>query len=98
MSLFLSGICMKHYAWYNLSEYGQVTTDQFFKMLAFLSETFVFVYVGMNVFGYTSELKWDPLLIFWATVGKNNNLNKIKGVYFYCSSVQYCSNVSFGQY
>jgi sodium/hydrogen exchanger 8 len=72
MSLFFCGICMKHYAWYTLSEDGKITTHDFFKMLAFLSETFVFVYIGINVFAVSSEqqLHWEPSLIGWSMVPK----------------------------
>ena len=66
MSLFITGVCMKHYAWYTLSDDGKTTTKHFFKMVATLSEIFVFVYVGLNVFSDHPDLTWDPWLIFYS--------------------------------
>jgi len=66
MSLFLCGICMKHYAWYSLSESGKTATHATFQTMAFLAENFVFVYIGINVFSFSPSLQWDPALIAWS--------------------------------
>lgn len=70
MSLFLTGVVMKHYNWYSLSSEAQTTTYHLFKAIAFCTETFVFVYIGINVFGvYSFKNEWDPLLILFSLMG-----------------------------
>lgn len=44
---------MKHYNWYSLSEDSQISTNHLFKTISFLTETFVFVYVGINVSSFS---------------------------------------------
>jgi len=69
MSLFLTGVIMKHYNWYSLSKDAQTSTYHLFKTIAFVTETFVFVYLGLNVFGvYSFRLQWDPVLIIFAVL------------------------------
>jgi len=69
MSLFLTGVIMKHYNWYSISTDAQTTTYHLFKTIAFVAETFVFVYVGMNITGfYSFKLKWDPVLIIFSLI------------------------------
>jgi sodium/hydrogen exchanger 8 len=63
LSLFLTGVLMKHYNWYSLSEDSQISTNHLFKTISFLTETFVFVYVGINVSSFSPELKWNPSLM-----------------------------------
>jgi len=62
MSLFLCGIVMKHYNWYSLSSDAQISTNHVFKTAAFVAETSVFIYLGINLFN-TTQLHWDPVLI-----------------------------------
>eukprot|EP00804_Cyclotella_cryptica_P013633 CCRYP_012950-RA/>CCRYP_012950-RA protein AED:0.30 eAED:0.30 QI:459/1/1/1/0.5/0.8/5/1322/561 len=58
MALFFNGIVLSHYNSYNLSKTAQVTTEQFFATLAAITETIVFLYMGMEVF--TRSFKnWD---------------------------------------
>ncbi|PRW57911.1 sodium hydrogen exchanger variant 1 [Chlorella sorokiniana] len=49
MALFFSGICHSHYTYYSASVSAQVTLRQFFEFLSFLSEMFVFAYLGLQV-------------------------------------------------
>lgn len=50
MALFFNGIVLSHYNSYNLSNTAQVSTEQFFATLASITETIVFLYMGMEVF------------------------------------------------
>jgi len=50
MALFFNGIVLSHYNSYNLSEGSRHATEQIFATLATLSETIVFLYMGMGVF------------------------------------------------
>ncbi len=50
MALFFHGIVLSHYNSYNLSETAHVASEQIFSTFATLTETIVFVYMGMGVF------------------------------------------------
>jgi len=50
MALFFNGIVLSHYNSYNLSNTAQVSTEQFFATFASITETIVFLYMGMEVF------------------------------------------------
>ena len=57
MALFFCGIVLAHYNSYNLSKTSQVTAHEVFESLACLSETFVFMFMGMGFFtGRFSEV------------------------------------------
>lgn len=67
MALFFNGIVLSHYNSYNLSPTANVTTDQIFGTLAVVTETIVFLYMGMGVF--TGRFKnWDVLFSVFALV------------------------------
>ena len=48
VALFFSGICHAHYSYYCVDLEAQVTLRRFFEFAAFLSETFVFAYLGLQ--------------------------------------------------
>jgi len=50
MALFFNGIVLSHYNSYNLSQTAHVTSEQIFATLATVTETMVFLYMGMGVF------------------------------------------------
>lgn len=50
MALFFNGIVLSHYNSYNLSPAAHVASEQIFSTLATITETMVFVYMGMVVF------------------------------------------------
>jgi NhaP-type Na+/H+ or K+/H+ antiporter len=62
MCVLISGIVMSYYTAPNLSKQAQQTISGISKTLAFICETFVFIYMGMAVFSF-SNLYWDILLI-----------------------------------
>ncbi|KAJ1627203.1 Sodium/hydrogen exchanger family-domain-containing protein [Pavlovales sp. CCMP2436] len=63
VAILFCGIVMASYTRDNLSEQAQTLTARTFKVVALLSETFVFVYLGMAAFAFPI---WDH--IGWATV------------------------------
>ncbi|KAJ1622177.1 Sodium/hydrogen exchanger family-domain-containing protein [Pavlovales sp. CCMP2436] len=63
VAILFCGIVMAKYTRDNLSEQAQTLTSRTFKVVALLSETFVFVYLGMAAFAFPI---WDH--IGWATV------------------------------
>lgn len=60
ISLLTCGILMAHYAWYNLSPQSKQTTCLAFGAIGFGAEAFVFAYLGLTFFSYTSyEWSWQ---------------------------------------
>nr|NP_001291221.1 uncharacterized protein LOC105132046 [Populus euphratica]ACZ05630.1 Na+/H+ antiporter [Populus euphratica] len=48
LTVFFCGILMSHYTWHNMSESSRVTTKHAFATMSFISEIFIFLYVGMD--------------------------------------------------
>lgn len=48
LTVFFCGIVMSHYTWHNVTESSRVTTKHAFATLSFISEIFIFLYVGMD--------------------------------------------------
>ncbi|KAJ5665456.1 Endosomal/prevacuolar sodium/hydrogen exchanger [Penicillium maclennaniae] len=68
VSLLFCGITLKHYAYYNMSRRTQLTTKYLFQVMAQLSENFIFIYLGLDLF-VESNLKFNPLFILVAVFG-----------------------------
>ncbi|EEH16598.2 sodium/hydrogen exchanger 3 [Paracoccidioides brasiliensis Pb03] len=68
VSLLFCGITLKHYAYYNMSRRTQLTTKYIFQVLAQLSENFIFIYLGLDLFT-EPNLQFKPLFIMIAVVG-----------------------------
>jgi len=68
VTLLFCGICMKHYAYHNMSRRTQLTTKFIFQVLAQLSENFIFIYLGLSLFT-ESKLVFKPLFILITVVG-----------------------------
>ncbi|KAF2841421.1 sodium/hydrogen exchanger 8 /H(+) exchanger 8 [Patellaria atrata CBS 101060] len=68
VSLLFCGICLKHYAYHNMSRRTQLTTKFIFQITAQLSENFIFIYLGLSLFT-DSTLEFKPLFILVTVVG-----------------------------
>lgn len=68
MTLLFCGICLKHYAYHNMSRRTQLTTKFVFSLTAQLSENFIFIYLGLSLFTSTG-LEYKPLFILVSIVG-----------------------------
>ena len=49
VALFFTGICHAHYSYYSVERDAQITLRRFFQFAAFISETFVFAFLGLQV-------------------------------------------------
>lgn len=77
MALFFQGIVLSHYNSYNLSETAHVASEQIFSTFATLTETIVFVYMGMGVFtGRFSkfDVKFSIVALLACLVGRLLNI------------------------
>ena len=59
ITLLSCGIVMAHYSWYNLSPQGKQSSFIVFQFLGYISEAFVFSYLGITFFSY-GNLNWSP--------------------------------------
>ncbi|WVQ83039.1 sodium/hydrogen exchanger 3 [Cryptococcus sp. DSM 104549] len=67
VSLLFCGITLKHYAYHTMSKRTQKTTKYMFAVLAQLSENFIFIYLGLNLF--TQEIQvFKPLFILVSAI------------------------------
>eukprot|EP01091_Cochliopodium_minus_P016314 TRINITY_DN6070_c0_g1_i1.p1 TRINITY_DN6070_c0_g1~~TRINITY_DN6070_c0_g1_i1.p1 ORF type:complete len:580 (+),score=137.75 TRINITY_DN6070_c0_g1_i1:55-1794(+) len=61
VSILFCGIVMAHYTQNNMSKQTQHYTSEMFEVFAILSETFIFIYLGMAIFSFNHE--YNLLLI-----------------------------------
>jgi len=62
ITLLTSGIFMANYAWFNLSPQGKQSSVIIFQFLGFMTEGFVFSYLGLTFYAY-KEFMWSWELI-----------------------------------
>ncbi|KAI7874795.1 sodium/hydrogen exchanger 3 [Mucor mucedo] len=62
VTLLFTGITLKHYAYDNLSKTSKRATKFMFQILSQLSENFIFIYLGINLFTQ-DDLDYKPLFI-----------------------------------
>ncbi|XP_015951078.1 sodium/hydrogen exchanger 1 [Arachis duranensis] len=48
LTVFFCGIVMSHYTWHNVTESSRITSRHAFATFSFVSEIFIFLYVGMD--------------------------------------------------
>lgn len=73
ISLLTCGITMAHYTWYNMSPQGKTITSVSVSTYGAAAESFVFVYIGLCVFTYTTDSTvgdmddhiWSTSFILW---------------------------------
>ncbi|CAL4156358.1 unnamed protein product, partial [Meganyctiphanes norvegica] len=68
VAVLFCGICQAHYTYNNLSNESRVATKSLFELLNFLSENFIFSYIGVSMFTFEHHV-WSWGLIFIAIVG-----------------------------
>lgn len=77
MALFFNGIVLSHYNSYNLSPTAHVASEQIFSTLATITETIVFVYMGMIVFTgkfHKFSITFSLAALFFCLVGRLFNI------------------------
>jgi sodium/hydrogen exchanger 8 len=77
MALFFQGVVLSHYNSYNLSETAHVASEEIFSTFATLTETVVFIYMGMGVFtGRFSnwDIRFSIVALIACAVGRFLNI------------------------
>ncbi|XP_067668746.1 sodium/hydrogen exchanger 9-like isoform X6 [Haliotis asinina] len=65
VAVLFCGITQAHYTYNNLSAESKDRTKQLFELTNFLSENFVFLYIGVSIFTFQeSRIRWDAGFIF----------------------------------
>ncbi|KAG8715577.1 monovalent cation:H+ antiporter, CPA1 (nhx1) [Ceratobasidium sp. 423] len=67
VSLLFCGITLKHYAYHTMSRRTQRTTKYMFSVLAQLSENFIFIYLGLNLFTQDVQV-FKPIFILISVI------------------------------
>lgn len=64
LAVFFSGVFIRHYHMYNISKASSFAFKHLLSTLAFLSENFIYLYLGISVFAFRDSLLWDWGFIF----------------------------------
>jgi sodium/hydrogen exchanger 8 len=68
ISIFFCGIAMAHYAYHNLAEETTRTMKVTIRIISFMCECFIFLYLGMGLLSFGDQAHYDPLYVICAVI------------------------------
>ncbi|RKO93646.1 Sodium/hydrogen exchanger family-domain-containing protein, partial [Blyttiomyces helicus] len=68
ISIFFCGITMAHYAFNNLSESTQKSMKMTLRMISFMCECFIFLYLGLGLLSFGGQTTYSPAFVFFACI------------------------------
>ncbi|KAI8851182.1 Sodium/hydrogen exchanger family-domain-containing protein [Chytridium lagenaria] len=68
ISIFFCGVAMAHYAAGNLSEEARRTIKTTLRVLAFMCECFIFLYLGLGLLSFGGKTTYNPLMILFSVI------------------------------
>ena len=92
MALFFQGVVLSHYNSYNLSEKAHVASEQIFSTFATLTETIVYIYMGMGVFTgryQTFDLNFSVIALLACLIGRLLNIVPLSFLSNFCRKGRY---------
>ncbi len=67
ISVLFCGVFQAHYTYNNLSTESKTQTKELFNLMNFLSENFIFIYMGVTMFTFSNH-KWEISFIVWSLI------------------------------
>lgn len=76
LCILANAIVNSHYTHFNLSPFTQITVQQTYHMLSYVSETIVFAYLGLAVFSFSHQVNiWLIIVsVFLCLLGRAANI------------------------
>eukprot|EP00993_Chasmostoma_nieuportense_P000308 NODE_1285_length_1566_cov_64.582349_g1214_i0.p1 GENE.NODE_1285_length_1566_cov_64.582349_g1214_i0~~NODE_1285_length_1566_cov_64.582349_g1214_i0.p1 ORF type:complete len:414 (-),score=106.99 NODE_1285_length_1566_cov_64.582349_g1214_i0:17-1258(-) len=65
VSILACGMTVRQYTYWNLSDEAQLVSKRFFKVTASLTETFVFVYLGLSLFTFPTDFNAPQITLLF---------------------------------
>ncbi|KAI9104953.1 Sodium/hydrogen exchanger family-domain-containing protein [Phlyctochytrium arcticum] len=68
ISVFFTGITMAHYAYNNLSPATATSLKSTLRMIGFMCECFIFLYLGLGLLSFGGKTTYSPMFVFFACI------------------------------
>ncbi|TPX61329.1 hypothetical protein PhCBS80983_g01218 [Powellomyces hirtus] len=68
ISVFFTGITMAHYAYNNLSPQTAKSLKSTLRMIGFMCECFIFLYLGLGLLSFGGKTTYSPMFVFFACI------------------------------
>ncbi|KAI8825323.1 Sodium/hydrogen exchanger family-domain-containing protein [Fimicolochytrium jonesii] len=68
ISVFFTGITMAHYAYNNLAPESAKNLKSTLRMIGFMCECFIFLYLGLGLLSFGGKTVYSPMLVFFAAI------------------------------
>ncbi|VDQ01950.1 unnamed protein product [Trichobilharzia regenti] len=90
VSVLFCGVTQAHYTYNNLSDESKVWTKSFFELLNFLSENFVFAYIGVSTFTFRHhywDIRFVLITLFACVIARAVSVYPLTALINFCRTV-----------